>query len=504
MLSLVHVQLDRTRVATQSPSSWRGLATPSASIRRARGNDVDGRPPPAMTISRQRWAFALLAAVVSLGLAIQAAVAEMPKHKLADVVAEVLPAVVAISVTRTDANGTTEPIIGSGFIIDQTGLILTNKHVIANASKIQVNLNDGTTLDARLVGQALRTDIALLRVFVDTPLPTVHFGDSDKLRVADTVIAIGNPLGFNSTVTVGIVSGLNRDIMESPFDEYIQTDAAINHGNSGGPLVDRNGDVIGMNSVIVAPRNSGGSIGLGFAIPSNMLKFVSDQLKKYGHVEPGWIGARFQQVTPQLRQSIGLKASTNGAIVLSVMPSGPAAAAGLQVGDVVLGFNGQMIDDVRALARAIAMAPIGHPSTLEIWRGSARQSITVVPALDPDSGAATANAAPAQPAAPPADMPTRLGLQLSELTQPVRASYDIGSGQAGVVITGVASDSAAADAGLQSGDLIERVENCGISSVASVRLCLRTMSTAGQHYVAMLIRHHGTDQWVAVEISALD
>jgi serine protease Do len=456
--------------------------------------------------SPARWAFALFAAVLSVGPTTPPVMAEVPGHTLADVVAEVVPAVVAISVTRVDAKGVAEPIIGSGFIIDQTGLILTNKHVIANASKIQVNLNDGTTLDARLVGQAQRTDIALLRVFVDTPLPMVHFGDSDKLRVGDTVIAIGNPLGFNSTVTVGIVSGLNRDIMESPYDEYIQTDAAINHGNSGGPLVDTKGDVIGMNSVIVAPRNSGGSIGLGFAIPSNMLKFVSDQLQKYGHVEPGWIGARFQQVTPQLRQSLGLQASTNGAIVLYVMPSGPAATAGLQVGDVVLGFNGQMIDDVRALARAIAMAPIGHPSTLQVWRASTRQSITVVPVLDPDSGVATASATPAKPVAPPADMPMRLGLQLSDLTQPIRASYDIGASQGGVVITAVASDSAAADAGLQSGDLIERVENCGISSVTSVRMCLRTMSTTGHHYVAMLIQHHGTDtdQWVAVEISAID
>ncbi len=448
-----------------------------------------------------RWASFLCIASLGVGWNALPAVAEVPGHALSTVVAEVIPAVVAISADRASGQGTQHD-FGTGFVIDQTGLILTNKHVIAGASDISVTLSDGTAMMARLVGEATRTDVALLQVFPDTPLPTIRFGDSDKLQIADTVIAIGNPAGFNDSVTVGVVSGLNRDIMESPFDGYIQTDAAINHGNSGGPLVNTNGEVIGMNSVIIAPGSYGGSIGLNFAIPSNMLKFVSDQLRQYGQVRPAWIGARFQQATPQLKQGFGLPASSDGAVVLGVTPNGPAATAGLQLGDIVLEFNGAKIDDVRALARNIAMAPIGHPVPVRAWRAGAQQSLTVTPVIDPQAGAARSTEAAAKPA--PSEMPNALGLQLADLTQPLRTSYDIASDQAGVVVTNVAPQTEAATAGLHPGDLIVRMENCETNSTTSVTQCLRAMSAAGQRYVAILVRHGVNDRWVALPIASLN
>jgi serine protease Do len=448
-----------------------------------------------------RWMLYLCIASLGVGCNAFPVVAEVPAQALSSVAAEVIPAVVAISADRTSGQGTQHD-FGTGFVIDQTGLILTNKHVIEGASSISVTLSDGTAMMAMLVGEAMRTDVALLQVFPDTPLRKIRFGDSDKLQVADTVIAIGNPAGFNDSVTVGVVSGLNRDIMESPFDEYIQTDAAINHGNSGGPLVDTSGEVIGMNSVIIAPGSYGGSIGLNFAIPSDMLKFISGQLRQYGQVRPAWIGARFQQATPQLKQGFGLPASADGAVVLHVMPNGPAAAAGLQLGDIVLEFNGAKITDVRALARGIAMAPIDHPLPMRVWRAGARQSLTVTPVIDPQSGAAKSTEAAAKPA--PSDMSHDLGLQLADLTAPLRMSYDITPDQAGVVVTKVAPQSEAATAGLHPGDLIVRMENCETNSTTSVTQCLHAMSAAGQRYVSMLVHHDVNDRWVALPIASIN
>jgi serine protease Do len=416
--------------------------------------------------------------------------AEVPQQSLPDVVAGVIPSVVAISASHPDAHDT-PPITGSGFVIDPTGLIVTNRHVIEEASTIVVTLRDGTTLNAMLAGEAPRSDIAVLRVFPNAPLPPVQFGDSDKLRIAETVVAIGNPLGFTDTVTAGIVSGLNRDIMDTPFDEYIQTDAAINHGNSGGPLINTDGKVIGMNTVIVAPGTYGGSIGLGFAIPSDLLKFVTDEVRQYGHVTPGWIGAGFQQMTPQLRQGFRLAATTTGAVVMRVLPHSPADASGLQVGDVVLAFNGQAISDIRELARAIATAPIGRSSSMLIWRDSARRSIDVVVAADPDSPAPDVSHSALN--SPSEQLPMHLGLQLAD------QSHEAGTNQdRAVAIVGVAPRSTAANAGLFVGDLVIQVENCTKGDASTIRQCLDQMSAAGQHYAAMLVQHDNARRWVAL------
>ena len=451
-----------------------------------------------MAVLRQ-CAFATVSAILSLGLITLSASAEVPEHTLPDVAAEVLPSVVAVAAFHNDSH-TTEPITGSGFIIDRTGLIVTNKHVIDGATMIVVTLNDGTTMSAVLVGAAMLTDIALLRVFPDRPLPVAHFGDSDRLRVADTVIAIGNPLGFHGSVTVGVVSGLNRNIEESPFDEFIQTDAAINHGNSGGPLVNASGEVIGMNSVIVAPGYYGGSVGLGFAIPSDLVKFVTDQLREYGHMRPAWIGARFQQVTPQLGESLGLDHSSAGAIVLHTLPDSPAATAGLQPGDVVLAIDGQPIGDVRALARAIATTPIGDHLSMRIWRDSRQQTLDIVADMDPDNGSMAPDKSVAQPAS--AEKPIPLGLQLSDLTGTIRAAHHIASTKNGVLIDRVLPLSAAEDAGIQPGDVITRLEDCSKSSAIEITECLQGMSASGRRYVAILLQRDDTFRWVALRLSA--
>jgi len=439
--------------------------------------------------------------LVSLRLLMLPTLAKQTGGMLADEVSKVLPCVVTIQAS----NGTTQGNAvrtGSGFIIDNTGLILTNKHVVEDKPNITVILGDGTALDATLVGMAHLTDIALLHVSLPGPVSVVpQFGNSDAVRIGDTVFAIGNPLGLNDTVTVGIVSGLNRNIMESPFDDYIQTDAAINHGNSGGPLFNIRGEVIGMNSVIFAPGTYGGSIGLGFAIPSNVLRFVADQLRQYGHVMPGWIGARIQQPTPQLKESLGLDPSAAGAIVVSVLANGPAGVAGLQPGDVVLGFNGQKVSDTRALARDIAMAPIGRPSTLLVWRNQAQLSLTPVPAFDPRSEMAQSADRTSKPS--PTEAPHDLGLQLSDLTQAQRTSYALGQDQSGLMVAAVAAKSIAADAGLVPGDLILRIENCNISATQTVLECLRLRAAAGQRYAAMLLGHGGQIYWIALPISSI-
>jgi serine protease Do len=431
------------------------------------------------------WALGVIAANVPV------AMAEVPQQSLADAVARVIPSVVAISASHPEAHDIAS-ITGSGFVIDPTGLIVTNRHVISGASAIVVTLSDGTTLNAMLAGEAPRSDIAVLRVFPSAPLPPVQFGDSDKLRIADTVIAIGNPLGFTDTVTAGIVSGLNRDIMDTPFDEFIQTDAAINHGNSGGPLVNTDGKVIGMNTLIVAPGTYGGSIGLGFAIPSDILKFVTDEVRDYGHVTPGWIGAGFQQMTPQLREGFRLAATTTGAIVMRVDPHSPAAASGLQVGDVVLAFNGETISDIRELARAIAKAPIGRSASMLIWRGSARQTVDVVVIADPDSPVGvTYNSAARSPSE---QLPMHLGLQLAD-------QHEGGTEQDGAVaIVGVAPRSTAANAGLFVGDLVIQVENCGKGDASTIKQCLDRMSAAGEQYADVFVQHDNARRWVALKM----
>jgi serine protease Do len=441
-----------------------------------------------------------LTSISSVPLTAISASAELPDNSLAGEVSKILPAVVTVWASHAGTQGTVHR-VGSGFIIDQTGLVITNRHVINGESNFNIITSDGMTFVATVVGAADLTDIALLRIPLSNSATHIaRFGDSDALRVGDTVLAIGNPLGLSGTVTVGIVSGLNRNIMESPFDDYIQTDAAINHGNSGGPLVNVRGEVVGMNSVIFAPGSYGGSIGLGFAIPSNVLRFVADQLGQYGRVMPGWVGAQFQQPTPQLRESFGLAQSAQGALVLDALPDSPAATAGLQTGDVVLEFNGRTVTDIRSLARDIATAPIERPSSMHVWRNLTRWSLVVVPTLDPRTATRELSDVTVKPMT--TEPPHGLGLQLSSLTQSLKASHGLGPDRSGVIATEVAPHSAANDAGLLPGDLILRVGDCDTSSASSIMQCLHVRAAADHRYVAILVQHDRESRWVALEISS--
>lgn len=255
--------------------------------------------------------------------------------------------------------------LGSGFLIDPSGVVITNNHVIEGADSIEITFTDGKTLPATLVGSDPKTDLAVLRVESDEALPYVGFGDSDKLRVGDWVMAIGNPFGLGGSVTAGIVSALNRDIHAGNYDDFIQTDAAINRGNSGGPLFNLDGEVVGVNSAIISP--SGASVGIGFAVPASTAKPVVEQLLKYGETRRGWIGVRIQTVTPDIAESVGL-GPVRGALIAGLTEGGPAAAAGLQPGDVVLAFDRHPIATMRDLPRIVAAAEIGSTVELQIFR----------------------------------------------------------------------------------------------------------------------------------------
>ncbi len=255
--------------------------------------------------------------------------------------------------------------LGSGFIIDPAGFVVTNNHVIADADEVNVILNDGTTLKAEIVGRDTKTDLALLKVRPDRPLKAVKFGDSDKLRLGEWVIAIGNPFSLGGTVTAGIVSARNRDINSGPYDNYIQTDAAINRGNSGGPLFNLNGEVIGVNTAIISP--SGGSIGIGFAVPSKTVVPVIDQLREFKEVRRGWLGVRIQQVTDEIADSLSIK-PPHGALIAGIDDKGPAKPAGIEPGDVIVKFDGHDIKEMRDLPKIVAETPVGKDVEVTIIR----------------------------------------------------------------------------------------------------------------------------------------
>lgn len=339
--------------------------------------------------------------------------------------------------------------LGSGFLIDPSGLIVTNDHVIANAARINVTLSDGTTLEARIIGRDPVTDLALLKVDAKKPLPAASWGDSTKVAVGDWVLAIGNPFGLGGTVTAGIISATARDIRSSPYDDFLQTDASINRGNSGGPMFNLKGQVIGINTAILSP--SGGSIGIGFAIPSAFARPIIEQLKTTGKVVRGWIGARIQPVSDAIAEAVGL-GKTRGALVAAVDPGSPAAAARLEPGDLILSYDSQPIDQSHALPRLVAATPPGKAVKLVIWRdGKERQVAVTVAVLDPN------RPPPAPPAAKkPAPPPSvaALGLELARLTPDLRRQFSLPDDAKGVVITGLPPNGPGAAQGLKPGDLI--------------------------------------------------
>src|ERR1700739_400953 len=357
--------------------------------------------------------------------------------------------------------------LGSGFIIDPDGVVVTNNHVIADADEINVILNDGTKIKADIVGIDKKTDLAVLKFKPPHPLTTVKFGDSDKLRLGDWVIAIGNPFSLGGTVTAGIVSAKNRDISNGPYDSYIQTDAAINRGNSGGPLFNLDGEVIGVNTLIISP--SGGSIGTGFAVPSKKVAGVVDQLRQFGELRRGWLGVRIQSVTDEIAESLNIKPA-RGALVAGVDDKGPAKPAGIEPGDVVVKFDGHEIKEPKDLSRGVADTPVGKEVDVVILRKGQEEThhVTLGKLEDTDKVQAALKPKDDSAAHKPATQKA-LGLDLATLSKDLRGKYKIKESVKGVLITGVDGASDAADKHLSAGDVIVEVAQESVSSAADIK-----------------------------------
>jgi serine protease Do len=420
----------------------------------------------------------------------QPAQAEPPPDPIANIVTKVKQAVVEVIVVRPkdDEEKSDEQTvktvtarataIGSGFVIDPSGYIATNKHVVRDAVAVFIATPDGIRYQARIIGMAGKADMALLKIDTAKELPAVPFGDSDAVHVGDAVVAIGSPFGFDDSVTAGIVSAVNRDIMESPFDDYIQTDAPINHGNSGGPLFNLAGEVIGMNSVIFAPGTYSGSAGVGFAIPSNDLHFVMDRLKVDGKVKVGMLPIRTQQVTWMIQQGIGTP-GLQGALVAALEPGGNAMMDGqIKPGDVVLSFNGQTVLDPRDLARKAARAPIGSDAALTIWRGRVQQDVHIKIQAWPE----------AQPHLISELAPRTVGLQLASAPQ------------GGVVIASVDPSGSAADSGVEKGDVILQVQEQPVSDPDQASRVLQALSAEKRGYAVVLIYRNDNQTWIPIAI----
>jgi serine protease Do len=404
-----------------------------------------------------------------------------------------------------DAHGRKGISLGSGFIIDPTGLVVTNNHVIADADEITVILQDNTNLKAKLIGRDEQTDIALLKVNVDHPLPAVKFGDSDKERVGDWVMAVGNPFGLGGTVTVGILSARAREISQNggPYDDFLQTDAAINRGNSGGPLFNTNGQVIGINSAIYSP--SGGSIGIGFAIASNLAQHVTQQLQQFGHLKRGYIGVRVQNLTPELEDTLGVSAAVAdkadpGVLIAGFPTDSPAEHAGLKPGDVLLQMNGNRIKDARHLERFVDDAAVDANATLTVWRAGAVQTVDVKVAELPDAEKTASAPAAHEDVAVSGSQIAALGVTLSPATSALKEKYQLND-NAAVVVTGVADGGPAADKDLKPGDVVVEVAQEEIKGLGDVTRKVDEAEKLGRKSVLMLIDRSGDLRFVALRLN---
>lgn len=389
--------------------------------------------------------------------------------------------------------------LGSGFIIDAAGYVVTNNHVIEGADEVSVTLQDNTTLKAKIVGRDESGDIALLKVDSDKPLPTVSFGDSSQMRVGDWVLAIGNPFGLGGSVTAGIVSARGRDIHQGQYDDFIQTDAAINRGNSGGPLFNMDGQVIGINTAIFSP--SGGSIGIGFSIPSNMAKNIVTQLKEYGHARRGWLGVKIQQVTPDIAESLGLK-EASGAMVAGVTDGGPADKAKMKSGDIILKFDGQDVKDMHSLPRIVADANVGKEVPVVVWREGKELTLQTTLAERPnDQQLASAEAGgKGGDVTKPTDI-GGLGMKVAPVSQDIKDKFQLNGDQKGVVITDVAPNTPAAERGLKPGDVIMEVQQNEVATPADVQKQVDAARKADRKNVLMLIQREGGVQYVPLTLS---
>jgi serine protease Do len=390
--------------------------------------------------------------------------------------------------------------LGSGFIVDTAGVVVTNNHVIADADEINVIMNDGTKIKAELVGVDKKTDIAVLKFKPLKPLVAVKFGDSDKLRLGEWVIAIGNPFSLGGSVTAGIVSARNRDISQGPYDNYIQTDASINRGNSGGPLFNLEGEVVGVNTLIISP--TGGSIGLGFAVPSKTVAGVVDQLRQFGELRRGWLGVRIQQVTDEIAESLNIKPA-RGALVAGIDDKGPAKPAGIEPGDVVVKFDGKDVKDPKDLSRVVADTAVGKEVEVVIIRKGAEEikKVTLGRLEDTDKAKEVSAKTKDEPAAEKPVTQKALGLDLATLSKDLRGKYKIKDSVKGVIITGVDGTSDAAEKRLSAGDVIVEVAQEAVSNAADVKKRLDQLKKDGRKSVLLMVANgEGELRFVALSM----
>ena len=387
---------------------------------------------------------------------------------------------------------------GSGFVVDASGIIVTNNHVIEQSEDITVVFTDGSNLKAELIGRDTKTDIAVLRVKPDKPLIAVNFGDSDKLRVGDWVLAIGNPFGLGGSVSLGIVSARNRDINAGPYDDFIQTDAAINKGNSGGPLFNLQGEVVGVNTAIYSP--SGGSVGIGFSVPAATVRGVVDQLKQYGETRRGWLGVRIQSLTDDLAEGLDI-GKTQGALVAEVTPTGPAEKAGLKPRDVITEFDGKPIHEMKDLPRVVADTPIGKKVTVKVLREGKPVELTAEVGRLEDGEKLVASANPEN--TPPAETADTLGMKLSIITDAQRQRFNIDEGLAGAIVTEVDPNGPAAEKRIEPGDVITEAGQKTVANPGDVAARVKDAETAQKKSVLLFVAKGGKQsemRFVAVRI----
>ena len=390
--------------------------------------------------------------------------------------------------------------LGSGFVIDGVeGLVVTNTHVIEGADEIIINFADGTKLKVdKVLGKDSKADIALLKVTPKSPLKSVPFGSSTEMKVGDWVMAIGNPFGLGGTVTVGIISAKQRDINAGPNDDYIQTDAAINRGNSGGPLFNMNGEVIGVNTAIISP--TGGSIGIGFAVPSDTVQSVVQQLKEFGEVRRGWLGVKIQTVSEDIAESLGVTENT-GALVSAVTPDSPAAKAGVQQGDVILKFDGKDVSTMRGLPRLVAQAPIGKSVPMELLRAGEKKTLDVVVGRLEEEDAGTEAKEPDKNDEEPAKPETVLGLTVTPLTDDLRTQLGFDKKVKGLLVTAIDAEGPASGKNLKLGDVIVEAQQSQIATVADLNAAIEKVKKAGGRQVLMLVEDSkGDTRFVALPL----
>jgi serine protease Do len=415
----------------------------------------------------------------------------------ATVVQKAMQAVVNISVWKVRAapSGSDTPrrvkAYGSGFIVDPSGIIVTNKHVIDGAIDITVVMSDGDRYHGALLAVAAMLDLAVVKIEADHPLPVLKWGDSEALQVGDPVLTIGDPLGIGMSVSAGIVSALNRDIQDTPFDQYIQTDAAINHGNSGGPLVDPNGEVIGVDTALYNPEEAGGFIGIGFAIPAESAKFVVGRLLDPSHPKPGWLGVTLQDLTPELSDALNLH--VKGSIIAAVDADGPASKAGLRPGDVLSAIGDASPADSRALMRAIVQIPVGQKVDLKYWRdghsASVMATIAEWPNIMPEGGMMSARMAEAMIQKMPDP-----GVRLAALTDEARKQYGIDAHLQGE------KDCEARDLGIVPGDVVTGVQGAPVATPDDVRLAVQSAHEQHRPFLAVLVQGKSGSRWISLSI----